>query len=149
MGDSDTCYYCKERFGDDSRGIVRCNSCSKFFHGKCMGVDFRGFHLRKSYWRCALCIENNVPLLDTKEQIDNTLTNVLSLLEKISSQCLEMQKDISALTEDNKLLRTSRRELTVPHIKNRELIPRFWVASQQWSLNLLTPSNRTVELNRM
>lgn len=54
-GDSaNNCFKCKIRF-EDVKAIIQCTVCNLYFHGKCENVDMRGFHMRKSTWKCEKC----------------------------------------------------------------------------------------------
>lgn len=57
MAANESCFYCKETFLD-VKSVIQCNGCSYFYHGKCMGVELRGFHMKKSTWKCFNCAPN-------------------------------------------------------------------------------------------
>lgn len=62
-GDPSTnCFKCKVVF-DDVKSTIQCTGCSLYYHGKCMNVDMRGFHLRRATWKCVICdpTTNSVP----------------------------------------------------------------------------------------
>lgn len=48
------CSDCKEKF-EDIKSIALCTLCKRVYHVSCQNIDLRGFHLRKSSWRCKAC----------------------------------------------------------------------------------------------
>lgn len=56
------CYKCKSLF-QDIKTVVQCTTCENFYHGKCESVDFRGFRMKKTTWKCKQCCDKleNVP----------------------------------------------------------------------------------------
>lgn len=62
-GDPSTiCFKCKVVF-DDIKSTIQCTGCSLYYHGKCMNMNMRGFHLRRATWKCEICdpTTNSVP----------------------------------------------------------------------------------------
>lgn len=58
--DDSKCFSCKEMFGDDIKSVAQCTVCNKLYHVRCENIDLRGFHLRKSYWKCKICENKNI-----------------------------------------------------------------------------------------
>ena len=118
--EASSCNVCKEIFEDD-RVNVRCHGCNKYYHSKCANINLRGFHLRKSAWRCLNCIENppseNIDQITEENEI--SLTDIFNLLGKINSQCSEMQKKIDSLADENKALKS---EINTLRSSNVDLI---------------------------
>lgn len=57
-GSENNCFKCKILF-EDLKTIVQCTGCKNFYHGKCENIDFRGFHMKKSSWKCKMCLESS------------------------------------------------------------------------------------------
>lgn len=55
---SNNCYKCRAVF-EDIKSMVQCTLCRNLYHGKCENVDFRGFHMKKSTWRCKQCVDTH------------------------------------------------------------------------------------------
>lgn len=49
-----SCFKCKLPL-EDVRAIIQCTVCKLYFHAKCGNVDMRGFHMKKSTWKCGKC----------------------------------------------------------------------------------------------
>lgn len=52
------CFNCKQLF-DDPKSIVQCINCVQYFHCKCENIDLRGFHMKRSTWKCKACSETH------------------------------------------------------------------------------------------
>lgn len=40
---------------EDAKSIAQCIVCKHSYHVRCQKIDLRGFHLRKSHWKCQNC----------------------------------------------------------------------------------------------
>lgn len=98
----------------DIKGAIQCTGCSNFYHGKCVGVDLRGFHMKKS-WRCDSCVPNVVGEVmesttesgrarkrsrnDDGEYVD--IGEVMRTLKAILQQNQELNQKVEQLIEEN------------------------------------------------
>lgn len=52
--DDGCCFSCKEVF-EDAKSVAQCTACRHSYHVRCENIELRGFHLRRSYWKCKNC----------------------------------------------------------------------------------------------
>ncbi|XP_050306281.1 uncharacterized protein LOC126743294 [Anthonomus grandis grandis] len=120
-----TCYKCKQGF-DDIKGIIECTECNEFFHGKCESVDLRGFHLKKTSWKCKTCTDSsNRPERSRKRSrvedlcIDQNLIDHMNCtLDLLVSKTNALNEKVDILLAENISLKEEIAYLKSMQVKN-------------------------------
>lgn len=116
--DDGLCFLCGGIF-EDLKSIAECTGCKNVFHVKCENIDLRGFHLRKSYWKCKACeakpmeetsnTRQNKPRKRsrTEEQyIDQfDVDHINATLQALLNNTNELNKKVDYLITENNLLK--------------------------------------------
>lgn len=116
--DDGLCFLCGGIF-EDQRSIAECTGCKNVFHVKCENIDLRGFHLRKSFWKCKACeakpmeetsnTRQNKPRKRsrTEEQyIDQfDVDHINATLQALLNNTNELNKKVDYLITENNLLK--------------------------------------------
>lgn len=92
------CYNCKPLL-DDAKSAVQCTLCKNYYHGKCEEVDFRGFHMRKSTWRCKQYVETHG---DGRDAIVGRSRKKSRVDDIIDQSLLEEMNQVGYNTKNNK-----------------------------------------------
>lgn len=117
MADNKTCFVCHLQ-SDDVKVMIQCTGCSNYYHRKCIKLDLRGFHNKKSNWKCNRCdlvqgkqsevMGIELPKTRKKsknEEGESAISDILVLLKSIIKNNSEMTAKIDYLIQENAQLK--------------------------------------------
>lgn len=114
---SDTeCANCKQII-EDVKSIILCTLCKNAYHAKCESMELRGFHTKKTSWKCKACIAKGGDRPRKRIRIEensidqNTIEMLNAALEKLTYNTNEMHKKIDYLIAENDILKQQIAEL--------------------------------------
>lgn len=113
----ETCALCLINL-DGLKSVVQCTVCTSYFHGRCAKVDLRGFHMRRSVWKCRGCLEASLldpddaklvgckkALVGRESNCQYSLEDMMSMIYSLTQVVKETNSNVCKLIAENKKLR--------------------------------------------
>ncbi|KAJ3658240.1 hypothetical protein Zmor_009992 [Zophobas morio] len=106
-----SCFACSTNI-DDAKCVLQCTICLNSYHNKCVNIDLRGFHMKRSIWKCNHCVDVSQGAIPKRFRFesengtsncnrDDIMLLVHSLIDSING----LKEDVKILLSMNKNLR--------------------------------------------
>lgn len=144
--DGSKCSICKIIF-EDVKSAIQCIRCKHCFHGRCVNVNLRGFHLRRGSWKCKSCEpesevipDNNKPKKRTRSDCDNDyIDHILQRINQLTALTEDMNSKINFLIEENTTLKKLILKSENTNSDNTPKVPSYAAAAKQNKVLIVKP----------
>lgn len=166
MAAAEACGVCEEVF-PEPKGMIQCNGCSNYYHGKCVGLETRGLHMKKAIWKCPACVENENEVMvqggsgktraRKRSRVENdeilSMNEVMKLLKDLIHSNKEINLKLDVLMDENKSLKEELQQWKETNtMKINQNVPTYANVTQKTAIKpnvlIVKPKNVTQNLTK-